>query len=992
MAPTPPPKNTPPVIRHHQAEFTGAQPISNFGRRPGSSGAGSFSTASAGAPARVGGPIQLQNPGSAMYQYHHQQQAAGPSSTARAPDSSSASSINYRPGRTAPPPPGSSTSSATGSPAAGKHGPNGHIYEPENKRNSFGGGAARSSYVPSSGRPPFGSSSSSFQPSRPAPPLPSSSSSPSRQHQQLPATALTGGPWEMISDESPPPVAPPKRPPPPPGMSHSLRDLSDALPASPSASPYDASPTSGNSSVSSLPGNMAGLGPASLRHAPSHSVAQSYSLLTDPATSAATNLSMSDGSGGSAGTQQRPTSPPGVAAPYAGAAGKTLSGTAERDDYMLGSRSGGDVSPIPPSTPSGGATTPGSGSTGNGPQRYSGDRDIGGGTSKEGKKSKGFGSFLADVFSNTSGGGSKKVEISTPYDPVHLTHVGFNSDTGEFTGLPKEWQQLLQNAGVSREEQAAHPQAVAEIVAFYQDATKGLTAPIGAEDDVYMKFSSAQGAAGAMAQTARQQGQQNFEAPRAAPPPPPGGVRKAPAPPPGVAPVRPPPPSSHPSQSSIDRARDLRFEKERSLVPSAPPSPDRRGPAGATPNDVLQRSQSARVSPTPGAGDARAASPLANPRAPLDRAQSQRAPPSSAAGAIASPAPHRAAPAKPAGPPAGGALGKKPSIAAKPAGTGVADEGAPVKPGGPGAHPRRREPKNKGKDNDIVERLKAICTDADPTKLYRNLVKIGQGASGGVYTAYQVGTNMSVAIKQMNLEQQPKQDLIINEILVMKESRHPNIVNFIDSFLLRGDLWVVMEYMEGGSLTDVVTCNIMSEGQIAAVSREVLQGLKHLHEHGVIHRDIKSDNILLSMQGDIKLTDFGFASQLSDAQTKRTTMVGTPYWMAPEVVTRKAYGPKVDVWSLGILAIECIEGEPPYLNEAPLRALYLIATNGSPTIASADSLSSVFLDFLSTALQTDTDKRPTSAELLCHPFLQKSAPLRSLAPLIAAARSAAKKT
>lgn len=197
--------------------------------------------------------------------------------------------------------------------------------------------------------------------------------------------------------------------------------------------------------------------------------------------------------------------------------------------------------------------------------------------------------------------------------------------------------------------------------------------------------------------------------------------------------------------------------------------------------------------------------------------------------------------------------------------------------------PRRREPK-KGNDPDIVERLKAICTDADPTKLYRNLVKIGQGrvaslyispsyytdafevhrASGGVYTAYQVGTNLSVAIKQMNLEQQPKQDLIINEILVMKESRHRNIVNFIDSFLLKGDLWVVMEYMEGGSLTDVVTCNIMSEGQIAAVSRETLEGLRHLHEHGVIHRDIKSDNILLSLQGDIKLSTSSSLSSIVD--------------------------------------------------------------------------------------------------------------------------------
>ena len=122
---------------------------------------------------------------------------------------------------------------------------------------------------------------------------------------------------------------------------------------------------------------------------------------------------------------------------------------------------------------------------------------------------------------------------------------------------------------------------------------------------------------------------------------------------------------------------------------------------------------------------------------------------------------------------------------------------------------------------EVIRRLQAICTDADPTKLYRNLVKVGQGASGGVYTAYQVGTNLSVAIKQMNLEQQPKKDLIINEILVMKESSHKNIVNYIDSFLYRGDLWVVMEYMEGGSLTEVVTTNEMADPQIGAVCREV---------------------------------------------------------------------------------------------------------------------------------------------------------------------------
>jgi p21-activated kinase 1 len=141
---------------------------------------------------------------------------------------------------------------------------------------------------------------------------------------------------------------------------------------------------------------------------------------------------------------------------------------------------------------------------------------------------------------------------------------------------------------------------------------------------------------------------------------------------------------------------------------------------------------------------------------------------------------------------------------------------------GPATIVRRREPKKlTQKDFEVLAKLQQICSEGDPTKLYRNLQKIGQGASGGVYTAYQVGTNALVAIKQMNLEAQPKKDLIINEILVMKESRHKNIVNYIDSFLYKGDLWVVMEYMEGGSLTDVVTANIMTEGQIAAVSREV---------------------------------------------------------------------------------------------------------------------------------------------------------------------------
>jgi p21-activated kinase 1 len=283
----------------------------------------------------------------------------------------------------------------------------------------------------------------------------------------------------------------------------------------------------------------------------------------------------------------------------------------------------------------------------------------------------------------------------------------------------------------------------------------------------------------------------------------------------------------------------------------------------------------------------------------------------------------------------------------------------------PGARARPRQRVRQSiSDAEVLSRLQDICNSADPTKRYRQFVKIGQGASGGVYTAFENGTNQCVAIKQMNLEQQPKKDLIINEILVMKGSKQKNIVNFMDSFLVKGDLWVVMEYMEGGSLTDVVTFNMMSEGQISAVCRETLCGLQFLHSKGVIHRDIKSDNILLSMEGVIKLTDFGFCAQINESHMKRTTMVGTPYWMAPEVVARKEYGRKIDIWSLGIMAIEMIEGEPPYLNESPLRALFLIATNGTPKVKEEHQLTPTFQNFLDFALEVDPERRASAGELL----------------------------
>ena len=389
---------------------------------------------------------------------------------------------------------------------------------------------------------------------------------------------------------------------------------------------------------------------------------------------------------------------------------------------------------------------------------------------------------------------TKRPEISTPYDPVHLTHVGFNASTGEFTGLPREWQQLLQDSGISRSEQEKNPQAVMEIVKFYQEgrAEQG--------NNVWDKMGAVK------PQQALSSSPPPLQPPKKASTvpvaSPPQSYRPAPAPPSAQA--------SAPGSGGLDRTTSTRLPKS----PSAPSGVSRSHTTAGTRQ---------HQGPQPSSG----AMPPKIPSKSSPSVTPSRAPP----------------------PP--------PSLSTPTGGQGGVHHPKMAPPNQSTPTPRRREKKDKDKarDEDVVRRLQQICTDADPTKLYRNLTRIGQGASGGVYTAYQVGTNVCVAIKQMDLEKQPKKDLIINEILVMRSSRHPNIVNYIDSFLHKNELWVVMEYMEGGSLTDVVTANLMTEGQIAAVSRETCQGLEHLHRHGVIHRDIKSDNILLSMTGDIKLSE-----------------------------------------------------------------------------------------------------------------------------------------
>ncbi|XP_071541225.1 serine/threonine-protein kinase 3 isoform X2 [Panulirus ornatus] len=290
-----------------------------------------------------------------------------------------------------------------------------------------------------------------------------------------------------------------------------------------------------------------------------------------------------------------------------------------------------------------------------------------------------------------------------------------------------------------------------------------------------------------------------------------------------------------------------------------------------------------------------------------------------------------------------------------------------------GEVPHNKHSEEQNENGELVK-LSEESLMRQPEEVFDIICKLGEGSYGSVYKALHKESGQVLAIKQVPIDTDLQE--IIKEISIMQQCDSHHVVKYYGSYFKDSDLWIVMEYCGAGSVSDIMRLRkkTLTEEEIATVVLDTLRGLEYLHLRRKIHRDIKAGNILLNTQGHAKLADFGVAGQLSDTMAKRNTVIGTPFWMAPEVIQEIGYDCVADIWSLGITALEMAEGKPPYGDIHPMRAIFMIPTKPPPSFREPDQWQPEFIDFVSRCLVKNPEERATASELLQHQFIRGAQP------------------